>query len=46
VGGDTTAVTVVPSLAEVPTLDGLGLAILVLALAGAALLLMRRRRAA
>jgi len=46
VAGDTTAITVSPSIAEVPTLSDFGLATLVLALAGAALLLMRRRRTA
>jgi uncharacterized repeat protein (TIGR01451 family) len=44
--GDPTAVTINVPIAQVPTLDSLGLATLFLALAGAALLLLRRRRTA
>jgi uncharacterized repeat protein (TIGR01451 family) len=43
-GDPTSVVAQQAALAEVPTLSGLGLAVLVLALAGAALLLLRRRR--
>jgi uncharacterized repeat protein (TIGR01451 family) len=46
-GGDPTSVTVAPGpIIAVPTLSEYGLAALCLALAGAALLLLRRRRAA
>jgi uncharacterized repeat protein (TIGR01451 family) len=44
--GDPTAVVITVPIAQVPTLDSLGLATLFLALAGAALLLLRRRRTA
>ncbi len=43
---DPTAFVAMGAIAEVPTLNDLGLATLVLALAGAALILMRRRRTA
>jgi len=46
VAADPTAITVCQAIAEVPTLNDLGLAALFLALAGAGLLLMRRRRTA
>jgi hypothetical protein len=43
-GDPTSVVARQAALAEVPTLSGLGLAILVSALAGTAVLLLRRRR--
>jgi hypothetical protein len=45
--GDPTAITVAAqSVVEVPTLSEIGLALLCLALSGAALLFLRRRRTA
>ncbi|HSS50149.1 MAG TPA: hypothetical protein VLX28_14520 [Thermoanaerobaculia bacterium] len=46
VPGDPTSVTVPQSVVETPTLSGIGLALLGLALAGAALLVLRRRQPA